>query len=180
MSTPTCSLGRPRRSGLMLTAAATFCATVPRRWASLRMLLREVKTLRVVARVMPSACSWSTKACTVGVFSRPSFSRPILQRDVQGDVLAVLRLRAALALVLLDRLQPVGARLGDGDRGQFRRVHAGGDVDADAVGRGLRFLLALERLDVALAVLVGIVDKPLWPHPCGCAIAACELTCPIL
>ena len=40
------------------------------------------------------------------------------------------------------------------------RVCAGTDVDADLLGVGVGVLLALESLDVAVAVLVEVVDDP--------------------
>ena len=76
ISTPAFSLFLPRRSRLIDTSSATFCATLPRRLAFFNTILRAVKTFAAIARDRFATRS-SRKSLTRGVVSLASFSRPM-------------------------------------------------------------------------------------------------------
>src|SRR5262245_42635734 len=80
--------------------------------------------------------------------------------DVQVDVLSVLPDRGALPAVRLDALDPAFRSLGNGRTLGWGCVDALVEIDFDRRVMGVGILLALECLDVAVAVLVRVIDYP--------------------
>src|SRR5262249_44936074 len=80
--------------------------------------------------------------------------------DVQLGVLLVGRNRRLLQVRLLAGFEPQRGGLGDGDALAVGGVGASTDGDPDDGGMGIGVTLAGERLDMALAVLVDVIDDP--------------------
>jgi len=76
------------------------------------------------------------------------------------DVLPVHGERCALEAVVLAGGQPELRRFYDGDAAGLKRMRATADVDFDAGMIGVGVLLPLEGFDVALAVLIDVIDEP--------------------
>src|SRR5438128_1858396 len=80
--------------------------------------------------------------------------------DVEIDVLAVLPDRAPFPPVRFDALEPAIGSLEHSLALAWRCVLAFADVDPDLVVLSVRILLFAEGFDVAIAVLIDIVDDP--------------------
>src|SRR6516162_9822856 len=75
-------------------------------------------------------------------------------------MLSIVRNSRLLTLIQLDFSDPIGRCLGHCNRFGDGGVNAGADVDTDLLGPRLRILFALKGLNVAIALLVDIVDHP--------------------
>jgi hypothetical protein len=79
---------------------------------------------------------------------------------VKAEVSPVLIDGGPFQVIGLGVLDPVLAGFGHGDAGGVRRVPALADLHRDRRVVGVRRLLLLEGFDVALAVLVHVIDHP--------------------
>src|SRR5262249_49911066 len=77
-----------------------------------------------------------------------------------GPELAILLAGCPLQLLQLGALQPVLDRLGDGDAGAYRGVHAGPYFGGRLRLVGLGIALTIKRSDAPGAGLVGVIDDP--------------------
>ena len=75
-------------------------------------------------------------------------------------MLSVTIERGALQLVVLTSLDPLGPRLPNGDAFAWRGMDAPAHIHGDTGAVGVRILLPLEGLDVAVALAIGVVDDP--------------------
>ena len=160
MSRPTASLPCSRFFTSTWTGCAALCATRPRRCASPRMLFRLASTFRAIgSRAFPQ------QLIAEGLDRRRRQPGQLLgadprRLDMQIHMVAVLPQRRALQLLELAFFDPELGRLGDGDAGVLRGVHAALHLALRRDQPGVGLLLRVEGLDVALAFLVEVVGDP--------------------
>ena len=101
---------------------------------------------------------------------------------MQHDMIAILPQRRPFQLFEFALVEPELCRLGDGDAGVLRGVHAPLHLAARRDEPGVGRLLGRERLEVPLAGLVEIVGDPRrlvlaagFPCACGRYCAVCSL-----